>query len=114
MLAATAAVGLAWLAAYWVAELVKISLPEPPYWGPIAVPTALLAGGLVIGWLLSVLGRLVLRSGGRRTGRRVQAELNTQVAAVMQSTVVRPLQVALDEYGRFVAEVRTLNRVAVR
>ena len=114
VLAATAAVGLAWLAAYWVAELVKISLPEPPYWGPIAVPTALLAGGLVIGWLLSVLGRLLLRSGGRRTGRRVQAELNAQVAAVMQSTVVRPLQVALDEYGRFVAEVRTLNRVAVR
>jgi len=114
LLAAAAAVGLVWLAAYWVAGLVKIVLPEPPYWGPIAVPTTLLAGGLLFGWLLGVLGRLLLRSGGRRTRRRVQADLNAQVAAVMGTAVVRPLQEALDEYGRFVADVETLAKVRVR
>ena len=114
LLAAAAGVGLVWLAAYWVAGLVKIVLPEPPYWGPIAVPTTLLAGGLLFGWLLGVLGRLLLRSGGRRTRRRVQADLNAQVAAVMGTAVVRPLQEALDEYGRFVADVETLAKVWVR
>ena len=89
-------------------------LPEPPYWGPIAVPTTLLAGGLLLGWLLGLLGRLLLRRGGRRTRPRVQADLNAQVAAVMGTAVVRPLQEALDEYGRFVADVETLAKVRVR
>ena len=59
LLAAAAAVGLVWLAAYWVAGLVKIVLPEPPYWGPIAVPTTLLAGGLLFGWLFKRWGRVM-------------------------------------------------------
>ena len=44
-----AVAGLAWLVVLWLTAAFHIQFPEPPAFGPIAVPTMLLIGGLLAG-----------------------------------------------------------------
>lgn len=109
--ALTTVVGLAWLAAYWVADWFKVSLPEPPYWGPLAAPTALVLGGLLAGWMLAVVARLLLQVGSRRLGNFAQDALQTGIAEVAEVNLIDPLEENLGQYGDFVENVALMARV---
>ncbi len=109
--ALTAVVGLGWLAAYWVADWFKVRLPEPTYWGPIAAPTVLVAGGLLMGWLLAVLARLLLKAGARRLSNSVARTLANGITEIAELGIIDPLEENLGQYADFVEDVRVLAAV---
>lgn len=109
--ALAAVVGLGWLAAYWVADWFKMRLPEPPYWGPIAVPTVLVAGGLLLGWLLAALARLLLKAGARRLSNSAARTLADGITQIAEIGIIDPLEENLGQYGDFVTDVSALTSV---
>lgn len=109
--ALAAMAGLAWLAVYWIADWFKVRLPEPPYWGPLAVPTVLVAGGLVVGWLLAVLARFLLRVGSRRLANSARDILRAGIAEIAELKVIDPLEENLGQYGDFVQDVSVMAAV---
>lgn len=111
VLGAAALVGLGWLGAYWIGDMLRLHLPELPDWGPIPVPTALLVGGLVLGWLLALLSRLLLARGRDRTQRRVGRALRVAIGESLEETFMRPLVADLAKYSRFSQEVELLAQV---
>ena len=109
--ALAAAGGLAWLAAYWIADWFKVRLPEPPYWGPLALPTVLVIGGLAAGWLLAVLARFLLRAGARSMAESVRDTLRAGIAEVAELKVIDPLEESLGQYADFVQDVAVMAEV---
>jgi energy-coupling factor transporter ATP-binding protein EcfA2 len=84
--------GAAWLGALAVAAWLRLALPEPPAWGPLPAPTALLLGGVAAGLLLALLGRGLARLGARRRARLAEARLRERVADVARRRVVAPVE----------------------
>ena len=109
--ALVAVAGLAWLSAYWIADWFKVRLPEPPYFGPLAVPTLLVAAGLVAGWLLALLARFLLRVGSRRLANSARDTLRVGIAEVAELKVIDPLEDNLGEYGDFVQDILVMLEV---
>lgn len=110
-LAAAAVAGLLWLAVYWVADFLKVLVPGPPYWGPIAVPTALIAGGLLLGWLLSLLSRLFLARGAQRTSLRVRADLDAGLQSAVHEVVVAPVEREIAGFAAFQEDLAVMAGV---
>jgi len=104
------AAGVLWLVVRYV--LFALALPEPPMpsLGRLPVPTALLLGGLLLGWVLALLARILVRLAARRARRRATARLRRSVDAVARELVVRPLAAVLDAYR----EARSALRDAAR
>lgn len=78
-LAAVVAGGV-WLAALAFADTLRLQLGEPPAWGIFPLPTLMLAGGLLAGWILAGIVRLLAARGARRTRRHVLARVNAAFA----------------------------------
>ncbi len=96
-------VGLAAAGALWLLvryALFALALPEPPLpaVGRLPLPTALLAGGLLAGFVLSLLVRPVVRLAARRQRRRVEKRLRANVAQVAQGYVIAPATGVLQAY----------------
>lgn len=112
-LAALAAVaGLGWLVAVWLTGAFRVAFPEPPTFGPVAVPTLLLAGGLLVGWLAALISRYFLRVGSRRTAKRVSQRLHQDLSTAARERILEPLRVDLEGYGAFVDDVKQLTTVS--
>jgi GTP-binding protein EngB required for normal cell division len=96
LLAGIAIAGVLWLAVLAGLGYLQLgdAIPTPELAG-IPVPTALLAGGLLIGALLAFLARVVNRAGGRRRARRSRRALDARVAAVADELVLAPLEAEL-------------------
>ncbi|MGO1636999.1 MAG: GTPase [Ancrocorticia populi] len=106
-----AVAGLAWMVVLWLTAAFHIQFPEPPAFGPIAVPTMLLIGGLLAGILGAIVGRWVLARGASRTRSRVHGAIGQQVTEAAESAVAVPLREELAQYGRFVEDVQNLRRL---
>lgn len=102
LLLVTAVVGGAWLAALLLGSSLLLVDVEAltPRWRGVPLPTLLLAGGLVVGWLLALLARALASLGARRRRRRAAAALRTQVAGLAEEQVVAPLLAAREEHRR--------------
>ncbi|GHJ48798.1 hypothetical protein Cs7R123_61400 [Catellatospora sp. TT07R-123] len=100
--ALTALVGLVWLGVRWAMfalALPALPLPQVAVQGwQLPTPTALLAGGLLAGLLLSLLVRPVVRLAARRRRRRAAARLRAGVERVAREEVLAPAQRVLDAY----------------
>lgn len=103
--------GAGWLAALWVAGAFQILLPDPPYVGPVGLPTVLLGAGLLVGWLAALFSRFFLGRGARRTANRVSKHLGKGLSAVAQDMVVHPLRADLDTYASFVRDLEKVRTV---
>jgi hypothetical protein len=92
--------GLLWLAALFALEWFQIPDPPTAEVGPFALPTVLVAGGILGGLLVALIGRLIARVGGRRRARQVRRILHERIEQVAAEAVLDPLREEVAEYER--------------
>ncbi|HKX65795.1 MAG TPA: GTPase [Intrasporangium sp.] len=94
----TAALGLLWLAALWVAGLAQIPTPETPSLGILPAPLVMLVGGVLVGLLLGVVSRWWARIGARRRTAMIGKRLTEAVANVADERIIVPVDEVLDRH----------------
>ncbi len=101
LLAATAVVGLLWLALYVLLGWFQLDavVGEPPTWGFLPVPFVLLVGGLLAGLLLALVSRWLARIGARRRGRVMDKRLRTSIEGVAHEEIVLPVERVLQRHA---------------
>jgi hypothetical protein len=101
-----AVAGLLWLGV--LAGMAYLQLPEPPVpeLGPVPWPTAMAAGGALVGVLLALLGRLFARVGAARRRRKVRHRLREAVGRVADEVVVAPVTAEVDRCVRVTTAAR--------
>jgi len=97
--AVAAVAGLIWLGALMVLGWLQLPAVDVPRLGPLPYPFLLLVGGLLIGFLLSLLTRAIGRVGGRRRKVLVAARLRDSVTQVARDRLVAPVQEVLDRHA---------------
>jgi energy-coupling factor transporter ATP-binding protein EcfA2 len=100
ILALAAATGLIWLVVLMVLDWLRFPEVDTPSLGPLSYPFLLAAGGLLGGFLLSLLTRAMGRIGGRRRKKLVGARLHEAVTQVARDRLVAPVQEVLDRHRR--------------
>lgn len=98
VLAVTAVAGLIWLVVLSVLGWLQLPAVETPRLGPLPYPFLLLAGGLLVGFLTSLLTRAIGRVGARRRKKLVAARLRKAVAQVARDRLAAPVQEVLDRH----------------
>jgi hypothetical protein len=106
--AVVALFGLLWLGAGAVLRVLALPTLEFPAVGAVPLPAALVIGGLLAGFLLSLLFRPVVRFAAGRAGARADRRLRSAVAEVGREYVVAPVRDVLHRY----AEARETLAVA--
>ncbi len=100
LLLTAAVAGLGWLGVLAGFDALRLPLAEPPAWGRVPVPTALVVGGIALGLLVAGLARVAAALGARRRARRVTAALRAAVAEVADRLVVAPVAEVADLLAR--------------
>jgi energy-coupling factor transporter ATP-binding protein EcfA2 len=110
LLAVAALVGAVWLVVLAALGWLRIEdvLPVPEVEG-IPVPTGLLIGGLVLGFVVALLARVVNGAGARRRARAARRALDRRVEAVAGELVVAPVEAELDARRRLCAALQTAS-----
>lgn len=113
-LIAAVVVGVGWLTVNFVLMYLQLPpLPPVPIGGPdgfeMPLPTLLVGGGLVAGFVLSVGARLFVALGARSARRRARRLLRRSVAEIARSEVVQPMEAELDRYQQARSLVRKLR-----
>jgi len=96
--ALTAVAGLVWLGVLMVLGWLQLPAVNTPRLGPLPYPLLMLAGGLLVGYLLSLVTRVVGRAGSLRHKVLVAARLRGAVAQVARDRLVAPVQLVLDRH----------------
>jgi predicted GTPase len=91
LLATVAIAGALWLAALFVVAWLQLPDPPLPHWGPLPVPTVMLAVGVALGLLLALISGLFARAGAARAARRARHRVTERVERLAQETVVEPV-----------------------
>ncbi len=109
ILAIAALAGLLWLLALW--GLAWLQLPEPPLPEIRGVPwpTALLIGGLALGWLIGLVMRALLTRTGRFRARRFRARARDELETVAEDAVLGPLRAEAEVHDRLRAAATTMT-----
>ncbi|MEV6965056.1 GTPase [Hamadaea sp. NPDC051192] len=91
--------GLLWLLVRYV--MFALALPEIPMpaVGRVPLPTFLLGAGLLVGLVLALVVRPIVRIAARRKGRQAYARLRASVATVAGSHVLSPVRDVLADYA---------------
>ena len=92
LLLATAVTGLAWLAMLFVVAWLQLPDPPLPHWGPLPVPTVLLAAGLAGGLLLAQICGLFARTGARRRAHQTRRRLEQRIEQLATDAVLEPVE----------------------
>jgi len=95
LLAAAALVGAVWLTLLAAGAWLQLPDVPTPTWRRIPLPTGLLVGGLLGGWLLALLAGRLARVGAARRRRAVRKRAEDAVADVARDLVVAPLEAEL-------------------
>jgi GTP-binding protein EngB required for normal cell division len=93
-----AVVGLVWLLVLGVIGWLKLPEIETPMVGVLPLPTLLLVGGLVLGWLGAWLARALARIGARRRREMVGRRLRSAIGDVATEQLVEPVREVLDRH----------------
>ena len=98
-LAATAMLGLVWLALLTLAAYFQLpEIPTPTY-RRIPIPTVLVIGGISFGLLLAFLARRLASIGAKRRVRAVRTAAVTAVGRVADELVLEPMNAELTRRG---------------
>lgn len=109
LLATVAILGFLWLAVLFALEWFQIPRPPTPEVENIPWPTLALAGGLLAGFLLSVIFQQLARLGAKRRGTRARRAIRESVAHVAGDSVVSPIEQELDEFKAFCGDLKVLR-----
>jgi energy-coupling factor transporter ATP-binding protein EcfA2 len=111
LLALVALAGALWLLALVVLGFFQLDdvLPLPRVEG-VPVPTLLVVGGLLVGVLLAIVTRPLVRLRARRRGRAAERRLRAAVDAVADDQVLAPMTAVREDAARFRAAVDTARR----
>jgi putative protein kinase ArgK-like GTPase of G3E family len=106
LLALAAVAGALWLLALVALGYLQLDdvVPLPRVAG-IPLPTLLLLGGLLGGFLLALLTRPLVRASARRRGRQARRRLDDAVEGVARAELLAPLTEQRASYSRFCAAV---------
>ncbi|MEH3075655.1 MAG: 50S ribosome-binding GTPase [Quadrisphaera sp.] len=109
LLAVCAVVGGLWLAALGVIGYLQLPAPPLPHLGPpvgsgyerwaVPLPTVLLVGGVLLGWLLAALSRSLVRRRAERLRRRVRDQLREVVARAAQERLLAAVADVVARHG---------------
>jgi hypothetical protein len=100
LLVLAAAGGLGWLLVGYLLRLLALPELEYPKIGAVPLPTLLLLGGLVLGFLLWLLLKPLVDWGARRARRRVEQRLRSSITEVAREYVVAPVRDVLNAYAQ--------------
>ncbi len=92
--------GAAWLGVLAVLSYLQMDSPEPPEVGSLPVPTLLLIGGVVLGLLLALGCRLLVRVTAHRRAVSADHRLRAAIADVAEELVIAPVEAELAAYTR--------------
>ena len=110
LLAAVAVVGFLWLALLFGLEWLQIPRPPTPEVESIPWPTLALVGGLLAGFLLSLVFQLLARVGAGRRRKRALRALRSGVQEIAERSVAGPIEQEIGRYREFCAAVGALRR----
>jgi GTPase Era involved in 16S rRNA processing len=100
LLTTAAMLGLVWLVVLGVFSWLRLPDLRTPDIGPVPVPTALLLGGLVLGFLLGVAVRLMAGNLARSRRARAAARLDGAIGSVARDSIIEPVGVVLAAHRR--------------
>ena len=100
LLAVTAVVGGLWLLVLAFGSYLRLPDPPTPDFRGVALPTMLLAGGLILGLLLAMVGRTVARAGARMRRRRAESRLRKAIKEVADSLMLKPIEEEVQRHHR--------------
>jgi GTP-binding protein EngB required for normal cell division len=100
LLTTAAMLGLVWLIVLGVVSWLRLPDIRTPDLGPIPVPTALLVGGLVLGFLLGLAVRMMAGNLARSRRARAAARLDSAIGVVAQQRIIEPVAVVLAAHRR--------------
>jgi hypothetical protein len=100
LLTTAAMLGLVWLIVLGVFSWLRLPDLRTPDLGPIPVPTALLLGGLVLGFLLGVAVRLLAGNLARSRRARAAARLDGAIGSVARDSIIEPVGAVLAAHRR--------------
>jgi GTP-binding protein EngB required for normal cell division len=98
LIAVIAVLGFAWLAVIGALDWVRSSPIVVPFLGPLPLPTAMLLGGLLFGWVLIVLSGFLIDLGARQRRLQLAGEIDAAVSGVAQSWVLTPVDEVLADH----------------
>jgi hypothetical protein len=88
------------MAALLALQLSGSATPEPPRAAGLSLPLILLVGGLLLGWLLSVVSATFADRSAARAARVADRQLRAAVSDVAAEGVVSPIESELGAYER--------------
>jgi GTP-binding protein EngB required for normal cell division len=97
-LAMAAAVGLSWLIVLMVLGWLQLPAVDTPSFGPLPYPSLLFVGGLLVGYLISLLTAAMGRVAGRRRKALVTGRLRESVEQVARDRLIARVQDVLDRH----------------
>jgi hypothetical protein len=98
LLATLALLGLVWLVAVGVFNVLQLPRLRTPDVGPVPVPTALLLGGLLLGFLVGAGVRAVAGRSARARRQRAARRLHDAVSGVARERIVAPVVAVLSAH----------------
>ncbi len=93
--------GALWLGALAFAGYLQINLPAPPRVEGIAVPTLMLATGLLFGIVLGIAGSFLNRMVAKMKRKRIQRNLERSVAGVVREIIMDPVAAQVDQFNSY-------------
>lgn len=95
-----AVVGGLWLALLGFFKYLDTPDPNTPEVLGMILPAVMLVGGLALGILITVLGRVAVRVSAKRRAQRADDRLRSAIESVTDELVVNPMQAEVDAYAR--------------
>jgi GTP-binding protein EngB required for normal cell division len=92
--------GLGWLVLGYAVRALGLPPLDYPAVGMVPVPTMMLLGGLLLGVVVALLVKPIIRWAARRAGGRAEERLHAAIGEIGRELVVSPVRVVLRRYAQ--------------